>query len=165
MFARHRPLIAFMLCITLFLVMFFHTSFKAYQFAHLELGFFYDYEILVSFLNYLGHDGRRFYLQQHLPVHAAFWLTFAFAYCGILRRLTRQTWPKLWPYIAAFPLFASTFALLETAVIALSISRIPLDMLFVAVPANICCILWWMSTHIMLFILWMMRNRHSHHLQ
>lgn len=163
MFTRPRTIIAFILCIILLLVMFFHTSFKAYQFARFELDFFYHYEKLAKFLDHLGHDGRRFYLQQHLPVHTAFWLTFAFAYCGILRRLTGQTWPKLWPYIAALPLFSGTFALIETAIIALNISNIMPNILFIAVPAHICSMLWLVATHIMLFILWIMKNKYPFH--
>lgn len=159
MFARHRTTIAFISCIALLLLMFFHTHYQAYRFAGFELGFFYRPEKLAQFINHLGNEGRHFYLYRHLPVHAAFWLTFAIAYCGILRRQTIVTWPKLWPYISALPIFATTFALLETAVIALNIKQLAPNSLILATSAHICSLLWLLTTHMMLLILFIIKHK------
>lgn len=153
MLTRYRTTLAFIICISLLLLMFFHTHYQAYRFAHFELGFFYDHERLIRFIDHLGDNGRRFYLHQHLPLHAAFWLAFATAYHGLFRRQTARAWPSLWPYTAALPLFASTFALLETVVIALNISQLAPNSLMLAVPAHICSLLWLLATHIILLSL------------
>lgn len=87
----------------------------------------FEKEYAVSLLQYLGEEGRRFYLTCQLPLDILYALLYAFSYSQILRYfLEKLDFKKNRAYILSFlPIVSGGFDFLENIVIGILLYLFP----------------------------------------